>query len=106
MSYIQNFKYEIIAKEEELEEKIILATWDKFEHYNETFSPRYGPANAVAGTLCSREVTLEVMNYEHNSSYGSQECHSIVAWTPNYVIYVHEYDGATSLEHQPRNPII
>ena len=107
MSYIQNFKHEIIEKEEELGEKIILATWNKFEGMFFTQpDPKYAHANAVANTLCSRELTLEVMNYEHNSSWGSQECHNIVAWTPNYVIYIHEYDGSTRLEHQPRNPTV
>jgi hypothetical protein len=104
MSYMSNFVKEITNIEDELGEKIICATWEIFKHYNETFLHRYYRANAKAGLVQDRETTLDVMNYEHNSSYGSQECHAILAWTENYVIYVHEYDGSTCLTSKPRNP--
>ena len=106
MSYIQNFAKEITVIEEELGEKINLATWSKFEGWRfGEVDQKYAPANELAGKLHTRDVTLAVMNYEHNTSYGSQECHELLAWTDNYVIYVEEYDGATGLTSKPRNPV-
>lgn len=45
-----------------------------------------------------------VLNYEYDDGYGGQDCHDIIAWTATKVLYVHEYDGSTSVQSVPRNP--
>jgi len=36
--------------------------------------------------------------------YGGADCHSIYAWTNKRIIWVSEYDGATSLDSAPLKP--
>lgn len=50
------------------------------------------------------EEARPILDYEYDSGFGAQDCHSLYIWTPTRVIYVHEYDGATWPEAIPRNP--
>ena len=47
------------------------------------------------------ETTLD---YEYNDDFGSADCHRIFAWTATKVIFVSEYDGATSVCWVHRDP--
>ncbi len=44
------------------------------------------------------------LNYEYDDGYGGADCHAIYAWTPSRVLFVHEYDGSTTVTSVPRNP--
>ena len=55
------------------------------------------------GVLTWKEAQ-PILDYEYDSGYGSQDCHSLYIWTPTRVIYIHEYDGSTWPEAVPRNP--
>jgi hypothetical protein len=44
------------------------------------------------------------LNKEYDSGYGSPGCPEFTAWTENRVIFVDQYDGATSVQWVPRHP--
>ena len=50
-------------------------------------------------------VAREWLNYDFDSGFGAPGCNAIYAWTPTKVIFVSQYDGATSIESIPRHPI-
>lgn len=50
------------------------------------------------------ERAKPVLSYTYNSGFGGQDCHDFWAWTPTRVLFVHEYDGATSIASAPRAP--
>lgn len=52
----------------------------------------------------SWDRAFPVLNYEYDTGYGEQDCHDIWAWTPTRVLFVHEYDGSTSITYAPRHP--
>lgn len=45
-----------------------------------------------------------LLDYEYDSGFGGQDCHSFYAWTAHRILFVSEYDGATSVCVIPRNP--
>lgn len=40
-----------------------------------------------------------------NSGFGSRDCPTLYAWSDTEVFYIYEYDGSTSLQSCPRNPV-
>ena len=46
----------------------------------------------------------EQLDYEYDDGFGGPDCHAILVWTANRVIFVSEYDGSTCLRSVPRNP--
>ncbi len=52
------------------------------------------------------EIPDSILDQEFYCGFGSQNVPSFIAWSENYVYYVSEYDGATSLEwisrHSPK----
>jgi hypothetical protein len=54
--------------------------------------------------VISWEEAAPFLDYPYDTGYGAQDCHDIVAWTENKVIYIHEYDGSTSVCYLDRNP--
>ena len=64
----------------------------------EAASKQYG--EVVASTITDPAV-LDKLFY---SGFGSAGCDPFYAWTPTHVLFVHEYDGSTSLQAIPRNP--
>lgn len=47
---------------------------------------------------------INFLDYTYDNDYGGQECHDIIIWTNTKIIFVHEYDGSTSLWVYSRNP--
>lgn len=45
------------------------------------------------------------LDREYDTGFGGAECWAIYAWTPTRVLFVDVYDGATSIQSVPRNPI-
>lgn len=66
-----------------------IPTWDK--------QPR--------GKVISWEKAKEFLDYQFNSGFGAPGCNAIYAWTKSKVIFVSQYDGSTSIEWVPRDPI-
>lgn len=56
------------------------------------------------GTWNFSDVPNSVLDQEFYSGYNSYGVPSFWAWSENYVYYVHEYDGATTLWWVSRNP--
>lgn len=44
------------------------------------------------------------LDYAYDSGFGGDDCNRVYAWTPTRVLFVHEYDGSTSIRSVPRNP--
>ncbi len=59
---------------------------------------------AAAGKILTWTEAAPLLDYEYDDGFGGPECHAFVAWTTNRVLYVHEYDGSTSVSCRPRNP--
>ncbi len=56
----------------------------------------------------SQEITEELNNIldrEFYEGYGSIECIPFYAYTKNYVLFMHAYDGSEMLSYVPRNPL-
>lgn len=51
------------------------------------------------------EVPKEILNYKFDDGFGSADAPPIIAFSRDYVLYVHEYDGAESLHWLPRFPV-
>lgn len=78
------------------------------------FGHHYGPEErerddkglprAVWNTAYPWAALRPFLDYQYDTGYGGMDCHSIVAWTASQVIFVHEYDGSTSVVSAPRNP--
>ncbi len=66
--------------------------------------PRDVPFKQYEGQVISWEVAAPLLDYSYHDGFGSMDCHNIVAWTETQVIYIHEYDGSTSVCSLPRNP--
>lgn len=56
------------------------------------------------GVVLTAADAAPLLDYAYDDGFGVQDCHDIYAWTENLVLYVHEYDGATSVESVPRHP--
>ena len=77
------------------------------------YRPPYVPSSAddklkrtdlPFGMVLGWEQARHYLDYNYDRGFGTQECHSIIAWTASWVLYVDEYDGATSVGALPRNP--
>ncbi len=51
-----------------------------------------------------RNLPNEILNYEFYDGYGSPDAPPIIAYSRDYIIYVHEYDGAEWPVWLPRFP--
>jgi hypothetical protein len=45
------------------------------------------------------------LRYEFDDGFGLPRCQCITAWTKSWVIFIVQYDGATSPTRVPRNPV-
>lgn len=99
---MSNFKQDIIS---EVGEDIIESVYiHKFESYHLEVQKRLIPGNAQAGKNISYETALPLLDYKYDSGFGSMDCHNIIMWSKNWVYYIHEYDGSTSIQRLKRNP--
>jgi hypothetical protein len=62
------------------------------------------PDHDLGAEPISWDKAFPVINYSYDTGYGGQDCHDIWAWTETRVLFVHEYDGSTSIASAPRNP--
>jgi hypothetical protein len=64
--------------------------------------PRY--AEQPKSTILTWEQARPWLDYEFDGGFGAPGCNAIHAWTANRVIYISQYDGATSANWVPRHP--
>lgn len=55
-------------------------------------------------TVLSWNEARSQLDYRYDDGFGGAECHRIYAWTRTRVLFVSEYDGATTVMSVPRNP--
>lgn len=74
--------------------------WD--DDYNSENVPNYD--NMPKNKVLPWEEAERWLDYEFHSGYGAPGCQAIYAWTQDRVIFVSQYDGATSIRSIPRSP--
>jgi hypothetical protein len=57
------------------------------------------------GIVLPASEALDLLDYDFDSGFGGRECHAFYAWTASRIIFLHEYDGSTSVCWIPRHPI-
>lgn len=45
------------------------------------------------------------LKYDFDSGYGAPGCNAVYVWTSTKILFVWQYDGATSMCAIPRNPV-
>ncbi len=98
---MSNFAEDIerAAKGEEIEAIVVTHSRDTFE---EEWSPEDFKEPYLVRTWQEVKPRLD---YEYDTGFGGADCHAIFAWTPTRIVFVTEYDGATSVTSLPRNPV-
>lgn len=71
---------------------------------SEDYTNRSIPEDLESKVVSWEEVE-SLLDYEYSTGRGSQDCHSIYAWTETRVIFISEYDGSTNVTSLPRNPV-
>jgi hypothetical protein len=87
--------------------------WDweyKVTRYSDADRPTNAPLlwNGVAerGQLFERHnIPKEILDYKFDDGYGSPDAPPIIAYSRDYIIYIHEYDGAEWPVWLPRFPV-
>jgi hypothetical protein len=54
--------------------------------------------------LLTWKEAKKLLTYGFYSGFGSAGCDAVYAWTPTKILFVHQYDGATTLKAVPRHP--
>lgn len=87
---------------DEIIESVVIGDkgWGGFESHT---IPQY--ESQIRNKVLSWEQAKPMLDYEFDSGFGSPGCNAVTVWTPTRVLFVSQYDGATSLESVPRNPI-
>ena len=87
-------------------EPILFISFGKWDDYNSEICKVHVPQEQLNKPMAWRDAIpyLEVEDWTFDGGFGAQECYSVYAWTPNFVIVVQEYDGATCLNKIPRHP--
>lgn len=70
--------------------------------YNSESVPLYN--EQPKDKLLSWKKAEKFLDYEYDTGFGAPECNAVYVWTKTKVIFVSQYDGATSLHSVPRNP--
>lgn len=82
-------------------ESVVIATYGGY--YNDDGNKAI-PKEFIGKPVCFGDVR-EYFDYEYDDGFGGTECHAIYLYTQNFIVFVSEYDGATSVDCIPRNPI-
>lgn len=81
-------------------EKVVIG---RFGWYGD--NPRVESTKDVQGKVLSADEAKPLLSYNYYRGYGSPDCHAVYCWTKNRVIFVSQYDGATSVCSVPRFPV-
>jgi hypothetical protein len=95
MDYLSDFA------EEETVEGIVFGDygWDGYKEDG------LAVPNEKKGILMTLEEAKPMMNsWRFYGGHGAPECYAVYIWTNKRVIWVTQYDGATTLDSAPRNP--
>ena len=81
-------------------ESVVVAKFDSY--YEENFKSI--PDKFTGKPVCFGDVR-HYFDYEYDDGFGGAESHAIYLYTKNFIVFVSEYDGSTSVSCIPRNPI-
>lgn len=107
-----NFKDDILHICESLGEKIEAIVIERIDPYGDLPEEDYGSEgipnykDLPFGEVKKWEEVEDLLDFEYDSGYGTQECPNITAWTRNYVLFVKEYDGSTYVSFIRRHPVV
>lgn len=63
------------------------------------------PFNKRGIVLDAEQAKPLLQHWSCYGGYGSPTCYAITAWTASWVMWITQYDGATSIDRAPRNPL-
>lgn len=63
------------------------------------------PQNIKARVLSLKDAAPFMEEWSFYGDHGSPKCYATYIWTNKRVLWVTQYDGATSLGSAPRNPL-
>lgn len=95
---------EAAAGEEAIEAVVIGELPWRYDDGGDCLDARFIPGDARRGEVLTWAEAAPLLGYKYDTDYGAQDCPELFVWTASRVIYVHEYDGATSMRSVPRNP--
>ena len=72
--------------------------------YYDDGDDRAVPKEFIGKPVCFGDVR-DYLDYEYDTGYGGADCNAIYLYTKSFIVFVSEYDGATSINCTPRNPI-
>lgn len=86
---------------------ILCAVIGHFGGYAKSWSEGERDENAkpFVGKLLAWEKARPLLDYAYDTGYGGADCHAVTAWTANSIVFVTQYDGSTSVDVVPRNPV-
>ena len=56
------------------------------------------------GRVLSWHEARSLLDYDYDDGFGAPDCHAVYVWTADEVLWVTQYDGATTIDSAPRNP--
>lgn len=76
----------------------------KYVNYDNNFDGKSIPLDMLQKPI-DWDLAKQVLNYNYDTGYGGADCNAIYLYTKSFIVFVSEYDGATSVNCIPRNPI-
>ena len=62
------------------------------------------PSVPVKVVLAVGDVPADVLDHRFSDGFGGNDSPNLCAWSPSWVLFSDNYDGAESLRWVPRNP--
>lgn len=91
---------EAVANGEPIE-AIVITRYGPYDTWGE---PPVSFAPEALGRVLTWAEARPHLDHTYDDGFGMQDCPTITAWTATRVLYVHEYDGSTSVESVQRHP--
>jgi hypothetical protein len=57
------------------------------------------------GEIVTWAEARDFLDYTYDDGFGGLDCHTITAWTENWVLVLEEYDGSSYVGKIHRNPV-
>ena len=91
------------CKESEIE-AVVIGHFEGYEQDEWNPDPDAIPKEFKCVKL-SWETAKRFLSYEFDDGFGGTKCHPVYVWTPTHILFISQYDGATSMCDIPRNPL-
>jgi len=87
----------------EVVESIVFGEWGWGGYGEPENKPVPMEKQGVALTI--EEARPMMQAWAFYGGYGSPDCYAVNIWTNQRIIWITQYDGSTSLDSAPRNPV-